>query len=211
MSHERVLFARGEVVVGLDEVGRGSLAGPLVVGAVALCADVDPPEGLDDSKALSARQREALAPQLEQWVDAWSLGWVSAEEIDAWGLSLSLSVAASRAIGALAREPSFALVDGAYNFLRPPRDIALGSDVPPTPFAGLACETIVRGDSQSAAIAAASVIAKVRRDRYMRELHAECPSFGWDANKGYGSSAHLAALREHGPSIHHRRTWKLPN
>jgi ribonuclease HII len=211
MSHERALIARGEVVVGLDEVGRGSLAGPLVVGAVALRTGDQPPGGLDDSKALSARQREVLAPQLEQWADGWSLGWVSAAEIDAWGLSLALSVAATRALDVLSSRPSFALLDGPYNFLRAPRDVAFGVEAPPTPYAGLAHETIVRGDSHSAAIAAASVLAKVRRDQFMRELHAECPSYGWDANKGYASAAHVAALRELGPSIHHRRTWKLPN
>ena len=211
MSHERALIGHGEVVVGLDEVGRGSLAGPVVVGAVVLGDLVDPPRGLDDSKALSPRQRETLAPLLETWVDAWSLGWASAAEIDEWGLSLALSAAANRALDALTRRPSFALIDGAHNFLRAPRDVAFGVDSPPAPYAGLAHRTIVRGDSASAAIAAASVLAKVRRDQFMRELHAQCPLYGWDANKGYGSAAHLAALRAYGPSEHHRRSWKLPN
>lgn len=211
MSHERALIARGEVVVGIDEVGRGSLAGPLVVGAVALGTLADPPEGLDDSKALSPRQREALVPQLEAWVDGWSLGWVTAGEIDAWGLALALSVAASRALDELSPQPSFALVDGTHNFLRAPRDVALGVDAPSTPYAGLAHSTIVRGDAASAVIAAASVLAKVHRDQFMRELHAQCPHYAWDANKGYGSAAHLEALRTFGPSPHHRRSWKLPN
>lgn len=211
MSHERELIARGEVVVGLDEVGRGSLAGPLVVGAVTLRAMAAPPEGLDDSKALSPRQREALVPQLDGWADEWSLGWVSAGEIDEWGLALALSVAATRALDGLSRAPTFALVDGSHNFLRAPRDVALGVDAPPTTYAGMAHTTIVKGDSVSAATAAASVLAKVRRDQHMRELHAECPQYSWDANKGYGSAAHLAALRTLGPSFHHRRSWKLPN
>lgn len=211
MSHERALIERGEVVVGIDEVGRGSLAGPLVVGAVVLCSVADPPEGLDDSKALSPRQREALAPQLDAWVDGWSLGWVSAGEIDDWGLALALSVAATRALDGLSLLPSFALVDGSHNFLRAPRDVAFGVDAPPTPYADLAHTTIVKGDSASAAIAAASVLAKVQRDQYMRELHTRCPWYDWDANKGYGSAAHVAALRSLGPSPHHRRSWKLPN
>ena len=210
MSHERGLIARGEVVVGLDEVGRGSLAGPVVVGAVVLRKVDDPPVGLNDSKALRARQREALVPQIQRWVDCWSLGWASAAEIDEWGLSRALSVAATRALDALADPPSFALVDGSYNFLRAPRDVAFGVEAPPSPYEGLAHETIVRGDSASAAIAAASVVAKVHRDQFMRELHVECPAYGWNANKGYGSATHLAALREYGPSVHHRRSWKLP-
>ena len=211
MCHERALIARGEIVVGLDEVGRGSLAGPLVVGAVTLRALVEPPAGLNDSKALSARQREALVPRLRDWVDSWSLGWVSPAEIDEWGLSLALSVAATRAIDGLSHPPSFALIDGPHNFLRAPRDVAFGVVAPATPYAALAHATLVKGDSASASIAAASVLAKVHRDQFMRELHAKCPWYAWEANKGYGSAAHLAALRERGPSIHHRRSWKLPN
>ena len=211
MIYERALIERGELVVGLDEVGRGSLAGPLVVGAVTLHVAVDPPPGLDDSKALSPRQREALVPQLEDWVDEWSLGWVSPAEIDEWGLARALSTAATRAIDGLRRRPSFALIDGAQNFLRAPRDVAFGVDAPPAPYGALAHTTIVKGDSASATIAAASVFAKVSRDQFMRELHARCPLYGWDANKGYGSATHLAALRELGPSEHHRRSWKLPN
>ncbi len=211
LRHERALISRGDVVVGLDEVGRGSLAGPLVVGAVTLSVVKDPPEGLDDSKALSPRQRETLVPELERWCDEWSLGWASAVEIDEWGLAMALSVAATRAINGLARRPSFALVDGSHNFLRAPRDVSFGVDAPPAAYADLAHTTIVRGDSASAVIAAASVIAKVRRDQYMRELHAQCPHYAWESNKGYGSAAHLTALRALGPSVHHRRSWKLPN
>ncbi|MHB8827784.1 MAG: ribonuclease HII [Acidimicrobiales bacterium] len=211
LLNERALISRGDVVVGLDEVGRGSLAGPLVVGAVTLSVVKDPPGGLNDSKALSPRQREALVPELERWCDEWSLGWVSAVEIDEWGLAMALSVAANRALDGLTCRPSFALVDGPYNFLRAPRDVPIGVDAPPSLYADLAHTTIVKGDSTSAVIAAASVVAKVRRDQYMRELHAQCPYYAWESNKGYGSAAHLTALRALGPSNHHRRSWKLPN
>ena len=129
MGHERALIGRGEVVVGLDEVGRGSLAGPLAVGAVVLGDVREPPRGLTDSKALSPRQREELAPRVREWARDWSLGWASAREIDAWGLRVALSVAATRAVAGLTVAPSFALIDGPVNFLRLPRDIAMGTPV----------------------------------------------------------------------------------
>ena len=108
LEFERTLLARGEIVVGIDEVGRGALAGPMTVGAVAICGDSAPPEGLNDSKLLSAAQRESLVEPLRQWAAAWSLGSVSAGEIDAWGLRLALAVAATRAIDR-ARPPRAAL------------------------------------------------------------------------------------------------------
>ncbi len=209
MGHERALLARGQVVVGLDEVGRGSLAGPLAVGAVVVDDEREPPHGLADSKALTPRRREALVPLLCEWARDWSLGWASAREIDEWGIRLALSVAATRALDALMVTPSYALIDGPINFLRPPRDVALGTDVPPTPYAALAHDTLVKGDARSAVIAAASVIAKVARDEVMRELHVLHPSFGWDENKGYGTAAHRASIRAVGPTAQHRRTWKL--
>ncbi len=208
MGYERALIQRGEVVVGLDEVGRGSLAGPLGVGAVVGGASL-PPSGLTDSQALSARQRESLVAPLHEWARDWALGWASAQEIDEWGLSLALGVAASRAIAGLSLAPSYALVDGPHNFLRASRQLPLGVEIPAMAYGELAHDTLVKGDARCASIAAASVLAKVARDGVMRELHVDYPVYGWDENKGYGTAAHRESIRRHGASIQHRRTWNL--
>lgn len=210
-SFERKLVARGEVVVGLDEVGRGALAGPLTVGAVVVCTATPPPKGLDDSKALSDARRRALIGPLEGWAADWSLGSASPAEIDQWGMRLALAVAATRALDALTARPTHALIDGSFNLLRAPLDVAFGVEAPPRlDYAGLPATTIVRGDSRCASIAAASVLAKVARDETMIALGEQFPEYGWAANKGYGAAEHLAALRRSGATIHHRRSWNLP-
>src|SRR5271155_2273169 len=117
LEFERQLIGEGEVVVGIDEVGRGALAGPLLVGAVTIRACVAPPEGLDDSKRLSPAVRASLAGPLRRWVDEWSLGVVSAAEIDEWGMRLALAVGATRALEGLRSTPTHALVDGPLNLL----------------------------------------------------------------------------------------------
>ena len=208
---ERTLLARGEIVVGIDEVGRGALAGPMTVGAVAICGDSAPPEGLNDSKLLSAAQRESLVEPLRQWAAAWSLGSVSAGEIDAWGLRLALAVAATRAIDALSVVPTHALIDGSFNLLRAPLDVAFGHTFPPPlRYGALPVTTVVKGDRRCATIAAASVLAKVHRDAEMVVLDGERDEYGWASNKGYGAPLHLEALRREGPSNHHRQSWSLP-
>lgn len=209
MALERSLLAEGHLVVGLDEVGRGALAGPLTVGAVVLSGDASPPSGLRDSKALSARQREALVEPIERWCAASSLGSVSAEEIDEWGLRFALAVAATRAIAGLPIRPTHALVDGSFNVLDAPPRLDEGASTPALTYAALAHTTVVRGDARCAAIAAASVLAKVQRDRTMRLLAEEYPVYGWDANKGYGVAAHRAAIEDRGPCGYHRRSWRL--
>jgi ribonuclease HII len=208
---ERPLLARGEIVVGIDEVGRGALAGPLTVGAVVLtCCDA-PPETLTDSKLLTAARREALVGPLEQWAADWSLGSVSASEIDAWGLRLALAVAATRALNGLRLRPTHALIDGAFNLLRAPVDLAFGAAMPPAlRYGSLRATTIVKGDQKCASIAAASVLAKVHRDAVMTDLDGQFQAFGWAHNKGYGAASHLEALREWGPNVHHRQSWRLP-
>jgi ribonuclease HII len=211
LEYERPLLARGEIVVGIDEVGRGALAGPLVVGAVVVNNASAPPIGLNDSKALSSRQREALEAPLQQWAAEWSLGSASAFEIDQWGLRLALAVAANRALEALRVTPTHALIDGSFNLLNAPLDVPFGSSVPPElRFRSLASTTIVKGDSRSAAIAGASVLAKVDRDRTMVALHDCFPRYRWAGNKGYGAPEHLAALRQFGPCEEHRQSWNLP-
>jgi ribonuclease HII len=211
LVHERALLERGEIVVGIDEVGRGALAGPMVLGAVVLTRWSAPPETLNDSKLLSALQREALIAPLEAWAADWSLGSVSAAEIDAWGLRLALAVAATRALDALRVRPSVALIDGSFNLLRAPQDIRFG--VPRAPalsYDTMAATTFVKGDRRCASIAAASVLAKVHRDRVMVELERDFDDYGWASNKGYGAKAHMEAIRRLGQTVHHRHSWQLP-
>ncbi|HTT59073.1 MAG TPA: ribonuclease HII, partial [Acidimicrobiales bacterium] len=210
LAHERTLVKRGAVVVGLDEVGRGALAGPVTVGAVVITHTNRPPKGLTDSKQLTAGEREALVVPLESWASDWSLGSASSGEIDRWGLRVALAVAATRAMEGLSTAPTHALIDGPFNLLDAPlrlEDQLLG--VPELRYATIAHTTLIGGDARSATIAAASVLAKVHRDRAMVGLATEYPVYGWDANKGYGVPHHLAALVDEGPCCHHRMTWKL--
>ncbi len=199
------------MVVGIDEVGRGALAGPMTVGVVVLMCDAPAPERLTDSKLLTPARREALEAPLKLWAADWSLASVSAEEIDSWGLRLALAVAATRAIDGLTIRPSHALIDGSFNLLRSPLNVRFGSCAPPElRYRSMPATTIVKGDSKCASIAAASVLAKVHRDRHMVELHRGFEAFDWARNKGYGSKSHVDALRRFGPNAHHRRTWNLP-
>jgi ribonuclease HII len=210
LANERALVEAGEIVVGIDEVGRGALAGPLTVGAVVITHSKRAPKGLTDSKMLSPAEREALIAPLERWATDWSLGSVSSEEIDRWGLRLALAVAATRAIDGLSVLPTHALIDGPFNLLdAPPRLEDQVNDAPELRYAALAHTTLIKGDGLSATIAAASVLAKVQRDRTMVGLSDEFPAYGWDANKGYGVPHHLAALVDEGPCCHHRLTWRL--
>lgn len=183
------LAAPASPVCGIDEVGRGPWAGPVVAGAVIL----DPartPEGLNDSKKLTARRREVLFDALQD--HHFGLGIATVEEIDQMNILQATYLAMRRAIAALPIRPGFALVDGN----RIPPDF-------PCP-----AETIVKGDSRSLSIAAASIIAKVARDRMMAELAAEWPGYGWERNAGYGVAAHAEALRNLGVTPHHRRSFK---
>lgn len=182
----------GGIVAGIDEVGRGPLAGPVVAAAVILHRDRLPArllERLDDSKALSKRLREELAALLPD-VAVIGFGEASVDEIDAINILQATLLAMRRAHDALGRATDHALVDGN----KPPR---------------LTCPVrcIVKGDSLSLSIAAASVVAKVRRDRLMAELAEACPGYGWDRNAGYGTAEHLDALKRLGPTPHHRRSF----
>jgi ribonuclease HII len=211
LVHERVLFERGRTVVGIDEVGRGALAGPMVVGAVVLTCDAAPPQYLNDSKLLTSVRRDALIEPLVAWAADWSLGWVSANEIDAWGLRLALAVAATRALDGLCVRPNVALIDGSFNLLRAPTDVPFGAEAPPAlSYRSLSVTTIVKGDQLCASIAAASVLAKVHRDRAMVELDPHFADYGWSSNKGYGAKVHMDAIRRLGQTVHHRHSWRLP-
>jgi ribonuclease HII len=209
LEYEAVELEYGPVV-GIDEVGRGALAGPLMVGAVVIDRLRDAPAGLADSKGLTASQREALVPLIESWASAVAIGVVSAQEIDEWGLRVALAVATDRAISALDLRPTRALIDGPLNLLRPPAVLAFGAPSPPLRWAALPVVNVVRGDQCCATISAAAIVAKVRRDALMRELHRKSPNYGWYANKGYGTLEHRRALARLGPTRWHRRSWALP-
>ncbi|MFD1333048.1 ribonuclease HII [Methylopila musalis] len=187
-EREAALIARGVAcVAGVDEAGRGPLAGPVVTAAVIL----DPaaiPEGLADSKALSAARRENLFAAIVARAHV-AVATVSPARIEALNIRGATLWAMARAVRALPERPSFALIDG--------------RDIPP----GLPCpaEAVIDGDALSLSIAAASIVAKVTRDRMMRRLGAACPGYGFEKHMGYGTAAHLEALRRLGPSPHHRR------
>ena len=181
------------VVAGADEVGRGPWAGPLVVGAVVLPPDARPPwlSHVRDSKALSARTRRELAPQITEGALDSALGWVAAAEIDQLGLAAALRLGYRRALANLARPPDIVLADGSDRLNLPW----------PT-------EMVVRGDARVASIAAASIIAKVARDDYMVALDAQFPQFGFARHKGYGAPEHRVALEIHPPCPEHRRSFR---
>ncbi|WP_227496957.1 ribonuclease HII [Planctomonas psychrotolerans] len=202
MRVERKMFASGaRYVIGLDEVGRGAIAGPVAVGA-ALIAPTRRriPAGLRDSKMLSEKRREELAPLAASWSLHSAVGLATCDEVDAIGLTACLGLAARRALEALAElgapvSEAVVLLDGNWDYV----NRALPAPVP--------VQTRIKADRDCASVAAASVIAKVHRDRLMIDRHAVEPRYGWAGNKGYGSTEHMAAIAEHGPSDFHRRTW----
>jgi len=210
---ERTLAQRWGIVAGMDEVGRGALAGPVAVGVALVGADAGPvPEGLTDSKALSARRREALVEPILSWVRASAVGYASPQEIDRWGIIAALRLAGRRALAQACGHglvPGGVLLDGSHDWLRAPDDLFGDADGPPDPFGvELPVRTRVKADLSCAVVAAASVLAKVERDRLMTQ--AQDPGYGWASNKGYGSAAHARAIAQLGVSDFHRRSWKMP-
>ncbi|WP_291986762.1 ribonuclease HII [Candidatus Accumulibacter sp. ACC007] len=182
------------LVCGVDEAGRGPLAGPVVAAAVILDPD-RPIAGLNDSKKLSARKREALAEQIRGTALAWGVAEASAAEIDQINILQASLLAMQRAVAALA---------GAHGRVSPSRVLVDGTHCP-----SLSCpvEAIVGGDGKVASIAAASILAKTFRDAGMLVLHASHPQYGFDRHKGYPTAMHLQALREYGASVQHRRSY----
>jgi len=176
-------------VCGVDEAGRGPWAGPVSAAAVILDPDFIPP-GLDDSKALTERRREALEPEIKAAAVAWAVGFATVEEIDALNILRATGLAMRRAVEALVVRPAFILVDGSYRFDLP---------APVRP--------VVRGDSLSVSIAAASILAKTARDRVMLDLDREWPDYGFAAHKGYHAPRHVEALQRLGPCPAHRRSF----
>ncbi|RYV51776.1 ribonuclease HII [Pengzhenrongella frigida] len=217
LRHERALLGAGAlVVVGMDEVGRGALAGPVSVGVVAVAATTRTcPRGVADSKLLTAAARTALLPALSRWGLARAVGHASAAEIDAFGLIVALRLAGQRALAQVADligPAAVVLLDGSHDWLSTPAQGELFAPPtvsgPETP--SPVVHMLVKADRTCASVAAASVLAKCERDALMTELAARHPSYGWENNKGYGSPEHLAALRTHGASPLHRVSWRLP-
>lgn len=192
----------------MDEVGRGALAGPVSVGAVAVGpATRACPRGVADSKLLTPAARARLVPGLQRWGLARAVGHASPTEIDAVGIVAALRLAGVRALATLDLEVDVVLLDGCHDWLSAPDELDLfdgGQAVVP------AVRTRVKADRTCASVAAASVLAKCERDAIMVGLAPDHPGYGWDGNKGYGSADHVEALRRWGPTAVHRRSWRLP-
>ncbi len=178
------------LICGVDEAGRGPLAGPVSAAAVIL-DEARPVPGLNDSKKLTERQRERLEPLIKECALAWAVAYASVEEIDHLNILQATLLAMKRAVLALHPAPGLVLVDGLY-----------------CPETSLPSQAIVKGDSKVAAISAASILAKTSRDALMLQLHEQYPHYGFAIHKGYPTALHMAALREHGASAVHRKSFK---
>jgi len=210
LDFESPSLREGQLVVGIDEVGRGAYAGPVTVGAVGIQSTKDIPIGLKDSKLLTARAREALVEPIRAWADVWGIGSATAEEIDMWGIRIALAVAADRALATLMLPVQHLLIDGPVNLLRCLMGVALGVAQPPViRFASTPAQMIVKGDQKSATIGAAAVLAKVSRDAYMTALSDDYPQYEWAGNKGYGAPGHIAAIATSGLTSYHRKSWNI--
>ena len=180
------------IEAGLDEAGRGCLAGPVFAAAVILPAEYDIPQ-LNDSKQMSESNRMKARPLIEAQALAWGVAQVEAAEIDEINILRASFLAMHRALDKLKLRPEFLLVDG-NRFV---------------PYQELPFECMIKGDGRFASIAAASVLAKTYRDDYMRNLHEQFPHYSWDSNKGYPAPAHRRAIAQHGACVHHRHTFQL--
>jgi ribonuclease HII len=197
------MFASGaSLIIGMDEVGRGALAGPVAVGVCAITTPADFPQGLRDSKLLSAKRRVALDSLVRSW-GACAVGDASAQEIDELGINRCLGLAGHRALVALHElgvpvGEAVVLLDGKHDWLTP----VLNSP--------LSVVTRIKADQDCGVVAGASVVAKVWRDDLMVSLSVQHPEFGWEGNKGYGAAVHMAAIATHGATAWHRRSWLHP-
>ena len=190
LTNERALWADGhDIVAGIDEVGRGAWAGPISVGAAVLPCDRRVYR-VRDSKMLDEAERERLFDRIASWCRAWAVGHASQEECDTLGMSAAQRLAARRAVDGLGLTVDAVLIDGNWDFVGHART-----------------RRLVRGDATCLSIAAASIIAKVTRDRLMLQLHEQYPVYGFDQHKGYGTPDHLEALRQYGPSPLHRHSF----
>lgn len=194
---ERTLRGHGHrVIAGVDEVGKGAWAGPLAIGVAIVPDESDTPADVErsirDSKTITEKKREAMFEALSEWCVDWSIGMASARECDELGMSRAQRLATSRAFATLTVSVDAAVVDGPWDFVSP---------IVPS------VTTMVKGDQRCLSIAAASILAKVTRDRMMRELSSEHPMYRFESNKGYPCAWHRAGLFAVGPSTIHRRSW----
>jgi ribonuclease HII len=209
----RFLGSGARLLAGIDEVGRGAIAGPVTVGIAVV--DLSRPVLLDDvrdSKLLKESDRERLEPLVRSWSVASAVGHASASEIDAMGIIAALRTAGTRAwlqILAAGVTPDVVLLDGSHNWLSPETQASLFDDAPAGPGCDAPVHTLVKADMQCLSVAAASILAKVERDRLMRTLHTEFPAFAWNEHKGYGTASHTEALRAAGPTPYHRVSWQI--
>ena len=197
-AEDRLRAEGHRIVVGIDEVGKGAWAGPLAVG-IALVPDAEAsqvPAPIRDSKAITEKAREAMFDAVASWCIAWSVGMASPQECDEWGMAEAQRVATKRALATLSSAsnvtPDAAVVDGSWNFVSPlvPR-----------------VQMMVKADTSCLSVAAASILAKVTRDRLMRELAHDFPMYRFEGNKGYPCQWHRTALAGYGPSAVHRTSW----
>jgi ribonuclease HII len=222
LSHERSLWGAGHrVVAGVDEVGRGAWAGPLSVGVVVLCESPRRiPKGLRDSKQLTEESREAMFDRVAAWCAGWAVGHAGPEECDGLGMTAALRLATRRAFAQLSADlaPDAVVLDGTFDFVSPPAlpqlfaadgtvDPGARPEGPEADSGSPPVHTVIGGDARCASVAAASVLAKVTRDRIMRENSEFYPGFDFERNKGYPSPAHQRALCGYGLSAVHRRSW----
>ncbi len=209
---ERALQRDGHrVLAGMDEVGRGALAGPVTVGVVFIdesCRSA--PTGVKDSKLLTPAARVAMVPRIRRWCLGYAVGHASPAEIDDIGIIAALRLAGCRALAAVDIVPDLVILDGNHDWLTAPQDVGLfaftGDEPPSTP----PVTTMIKADLKCSSVAAASVLAKVERDGLMVAAAPDYPAYGWHENKGYAAPEHLAALEAHGPTDLHRRSWRLP-
>lgn len=210
LSHElqHAQSCGGTVIAGMDEVGRGALAGPVAVGITAVDVAVcEPLVGLKDSKKLTANQRERLTLLIPTWA-ATAVGWSSAEEIDTYGISAALGLAGRRAwhqLVLVSGAPNGLVLDGNTQWLTAAPESLTAALMPVD--APVMLKT--KADASCSTVSAAAITAKVARDAYMVELAAHYPDYGWASNKGYGSAAHRAMLAQNGVTEYHRRSWNL--
>ena len=213
LDFENNLFSRGaKLVAGMDEVGRGCLAGPVSVGVAVININcVNPPDNLADSKLLTHEQREELLPLVKSWVKDFAVGHASNHEIDEIGLTRALRRAGRRALAQLDTKPEHLILDGKHNWLMPEKETQnmFEQEFDDGPLsADLKIIAQVKADLTCASVAAASIVAKTTRDQMMSELSKEFPNYFWAENKGYAAPEHLEAIKSFGATKYHRVSWK---
>ena len=213
LDFENSLFSRGaKLIAGMDEVGRGCLAGPVSVGVAVINIDcINPPENLADSKLLTHEQREELLPLVKTWVKDFAVGHASNDEIDEIGLTRALRRAGRRALVQLVTKPDHLILDGKHNWLMPEKETQnmFEQEFDDGPLSvDLKIITQIKADLTCASVAAASIVAKTTRDQMMAELSKEFPNYFWAENKGYAAPEHLEAIKSFGATKYHRVSWK---